>query len=146
MVVREARIEWVKRGEVEGKVQGPIQAAMAMRKVVGDDPREHFCALYLDTRQGLIDVEVLSIGTLNQSLVHPREVFRTAILRSAESIVIAHQHPSGDANPSREDMVVTERLVKAGRIIGIEVVDHVVVGDAGRFVSIRSLRPEIFGA
>lgn len=143
MVVREAKIRWQKRGEVEGQVNGPEAAAAAFRRIVGDDPREHFAVLFLDNRNGLIDVETISIGTINSSLVHPREVFRTAIQRSATAIVIAHQHPSGDPAPSREDLDVTERLVAAGRILGIEVLDHVVVGDRG-MTSLQRRRPGLF--
>lgn len=143
MLVREAKIRWIKRGEVEGQVVGPEQAAAAFRMVIGDDPREHVCVLHLDTRHGVISVEVVTVGTINQSLVHPREIFRTAIIRSATSIVIAHQHPSGDATPSEEDINTTRALVAAGRVIGIQVMDHIVVGYESA-TSIRSLYPAMF--
>jgi DNA repair protein RadC len=129
MVVREAITRYRRIGVTDAeRVDHPDAAAAAMRFAVGDDPRECFCVMYLDSRHKRIDVEVISIGTLNQSLVHPREVFRGAIRRNAQAIVIAHNHPSGDPAPSREDIEVTEKLIKAGEIIGIRILDHIVVG------------------
>lgn len=99
-------------------------------KVIGhirDKKKEHFVALYLDARNQLITTEIISIGTLNSSLVHPREVFSPAIKHNAVSIIVAHNHPSGDPEPSRDDELVTKRLVEAGKILGIDVVDHIVI-------------------
>lgn len=144
MLVREIEIKYSVRGEVEGRAQGPADVAAAIRRIVGDDPREHFCVVYLDTRNGIADVEIISVGTINQSLVHPREVFRTAIAKSAVSIAVAHQHPSGDPTPSREDHAVTRRLAEAGHLLGITLIDHVVVGSEGRWVSLREDQPNLF--
>jgi DNA repair protein RadC len=98
--------------------------------------KEHFCTLYLDTRNRVIRKETISIGTLNASLVHPREVFQPAVECSAASVVLVHNHPSGDPEPSREDLLLTKRLVTAGEIMGIEVLDHVIVARRS-FVSLR---------
>lgn len=94
-----------------------------------DKDKEHFLIVALDARKRLIAVDNISIGTINQSLVHPREVFKTAINRRASFIVIAHNHPSGDSNPSADDISVTDRLVKASYTIGIPIIDHIIVGD-----------------
>ncbi|MNZ96929.1 hypothetical protein D3C78_1161460 [compost metagenome] len=98
--------------------------------------KEHFMCLFLNTKNHIIARETLSIGTLNASLVHPREVFRAAIQRNSASIICAHNHPSGDPSPSPEDISLTKRLAEAGRLVGIEVLDHLVIGD-GRYISLK---------
>ncbi|HHY37574.1 MAG TPA: DNA repair protein RadC [Clostridia bacterium] len=97
---------------------------------------EHFCELLLDTKNRLLGFEVISVGTIDTSVVHPREVFKLPIRRCAAAVILAHNHPSGDPSPSREDISITGRLIEAGRILGIEVLDHLIVGD-GRYVSMR---------
>ncbi|HPM75414.1 MAG TPA: JAB domain-containing protein, partial [Saccharofermentans sp.] len=94
-------------------------------------PKEQLRGLYLNSRYGLIHDEVISVGTLTSSIVHPREVFRPAIEHSAAAIIIAHNHPSGSSKPTSGDMEVTNQLVKAGRIIGIELLDHIIIGKSG---------------
>ena len=94
---------------------------------IRDSKKEHFVAFYLDTQNRLIERQIISIGTLNASLVHPREVFEPTIKLSAASVIIAHNHPSGDIGPSLEDKVVTKRLKEAGKILGIDLADHVIV-------------------
>ena len=89
--------------------------------------REHFIACYLDSQNRLIERQIISIGTLNASLVHPREVFEPALARHAASIIVAHNHPSGNLNPSEEDREVTRRLKSAGNILGIVLADHVLL-------------------
>jgi DNA repair protein RadC len=89
--------------------------------------KEHFVVLYLNARNQLIHKETVSIGTLNASLIHPREVFKSAIDHLAASVILAHNHPSGSAEPSEDDLEVTKRLKEAGRILGIEVLDHVII-------------------
>lgn len=91
--------------------------------------KEHFICVYLDTKNGVIAKETVSIGSLNASIVHPRELFRGAIKRSCASLICAHNHPSGNPEPSLEDIEVTKRIVDAGKIIGIEVLDHIVIGN-----------------
>jgi len=97
---------------------------------------EQFLVVLLNAKNHVIDVECVSVGTLTSSLVHPREIFKPAIRRSAHAIILAHNHPSGDPTPSREDREVTRRLIDAGKLIGIEVLDHLVIGD-GRYTSFR---------
>ncbi|NLN88106.1 MAG: DNA repair protein RadC [Syntrophomonadaceae bacterium] len=94
-----------------------------------DYDREHFMVLYLDRKGGVITQESVSVGGLHSSIVHPREVFKTAVKRSAASIILAHNHPSGDPAPSRQDIEITRRLIEAGRIMGIEIIDHVIIGE-----------------
>ena len=98
--------------------------------------REHVIALLLDQRGRLIRIAEIAIGTLSASLVHPRELFHEAIAARAASVIIAHNHPSGDPTPSSHDLALTDRLVRAGALIGIEVLDHVIVGASGA-VSLR---------
>lgn len=95
--------------------------------------REHFVAFYLDTQNQVIDRQIISIGTLNASLVHPREVFEPALTLRAASVIIAHNHPSGDLDPSSEDREVTKRLADAGRLLGVELTDHIIVSKSGQF-------------
>ncbi|HJU12800.1 MAG TPA: DNA repair protein RadC [Candidatus Binataceae bacterium] len=89
--------------------------------------KEHFCAFFLDTQNNIVGKEIVSIGTLNSSLIHPRECFRAAIRKSCNAIIVAHNHPSGSIEPSAEDRSVTNRLTQAGTLLGIEVLDHVIV-------------------
>ncbi|ANB59601.1 RadC family protein [Anoxybacteroides amylolyticum] len=109
-------------------------------KYVMDDMRflsqEHFVAIYLNTKNQVIHRKTVFIGSLNASIVHPREVFKEAIKRSAASIICVHNHPSGDPTPSREDIEVTRRLAECGRIIGIELLDHLIIGDQ-KFISLK---------
>ena len=100
-------------------------------------PKEQLRGIYLDTHNRVIHNEVISIGTINSNIVHPREVFKPAILCNAAAIILSHNHPSGDPNPSAEDRRVTQRLREAGQLLGIEVLDHVIVGEKDRFVSLK---------
>lgn len=95
-----------------------------------------FICLYLNTKNQVIHRQTIFIGSLNTSIVHPREVFKEAFRRAAASIICLHNHPSGDPTPSREDIEVTKRLVECGQIIGIEVLDHIIIGDH-KFVSLK---------
>lgn len=97
-----------------------------LRRKIGNEKKEHFVILCFDTRNKLI-FEDISIGTLNASLVHPREVFYKAIQNNSSHIIVAHNHPSGDSSPSEEDKLTTKRLVEAGKVIGISVIDHIIV-------------------
>ncbi len=89
--------------------------------------KEHFCVFFLDTQNHILGREIVSVGTLNASLIHPRECFRTAILKNSCSVIFVHNHPSGSLEPSTEDLHVTKRLVDAGKLLGIEVLDHIIV-------------------
>jgi DNA repair protein RadC len=98
--------------------------------------KEHFVCLFLNTKNHVIGQETLSIGSLNASIVHPREVFQAAIKRNSAAIVCAHNHPSGDPTPSPQDIEITKRLIEAGEIIGIDVLDHIIIGDKG-YISLK---------
>ncbi|MCM3021885.1 RadC family protein [Heyndrickxia ginsengihumi] len=98
--------------------------------------QEHFVCLYLNVKNQVIHQQTIFIGSLNASIVHPREVFKEAFRRSAASIICFHNHPSGDPSPSREDIEVTKRLVECGKIMGIEVLDHMIIGDK-KYISLK---------
>ncbi|NLY85042.1 MAG: DNA repair protein RadC [Tissierellia bacterium] len=98
--------------------------------------KEHFRVVLLDTKNQIIVTEEISVGTLNASIVHPRDVFRAAIKRNANSIILIHNHPSGDPTPSNEDINITKRLLEAGNLIGIKVLDHIIIGD-NKYISFR---------
>jgi DNA repair protein RadC len=101
--------------------------------------REHFWALALNTKNQLLRTIEVSVGSLNASIVHPRELFKEAVRLSAASVVVVHNHPSGDPTPSGADIQLTRRLVRAGDVLGIELIDHVVIGDGGEHASLRDL-------
>ena len=98
-----------------------------------DEAKEYFIALHLDGKNTISCLEVVSIGSLNQSVVHPREVFKTALLSSAAGIILVHNHPSGDPKPSDADRTTTRRLAEAGMILGIKILDHIIIGDGSYF-------------
>jgi DNA repair protein RadC len=101
--------------------------------------REHFWALALSTKNRLLRMVEVSVGSLNASIVHPRELFKEAVRISAASIVVVHNHPSGDPTPSGADLQLTRRLAKAGEVLGIELLDHIVIGDGGAHTSMRHM-------
>jgi DNA repair protein RadC len=117
-------------------IRSPADVANYMMEDLRYLQKEHFVCLFLNTKNHVIAQETLSMGSLNSSIVHPREVFRAAIKRGSASIICLHNHPSGDPTPSPEDISMTARLVEAGEIIGIDVLDHVIIGDQ-RFVSLK---------
>jgi DNA repair protein RadC len=100
---------------------------------IRDLKKEHFVVLYLNAKNQLVHKETISMGTLNANLVHPREVFEPALKYSAAQIIAAHNHPSGDPNPSEDDLEITKRLIEAGNLMGIEAMDHVIVSKSGHF-------------
>ena len=100
-----------------------------------DQNKEHFWSIGLTTRNGVKYIELVSLGTLNAALVHPREVFRFAIMQGVSSIIVVHNHPSGDPEPSEDDIRLTKRLVECGRLLGIEVLDSFIVADS--YVSLK---------
>lgn len=93
------------------------------------ETKEMFLTLHLDGKNRIIAVDMVSVGSLNQSIVHPREVFKSACLSNAAAVILIHQHPSGDPTPSREDITITNRLKEAGELMGIKVLDHIIVGE-----------------
>jgi DNA repair protein RadC len=122
--VREIEYSYDKRP----KINGMDDVIKTFKPMIADANKEFFVTLYLNTKNGIIKQEVISIGSLNANIVHPREVFRTACMVSASSIIVAHNHPSGDPAPSREDIELTKKLAEAGKMIGIELLDHVILG------------------
>ena len=92
-----------------------------------DQDKEHFWVFHLDNRNRIKLIDLVSLGILNSSIVHPRETFRRAVIEGSAQIIIAHNHPSGEATPSEDDLTVTKRLVKAGEILGIELIDHLII-------------------
>lgn len=102
-----------------------------------DRMKEHFWIVGLNTRNVIQYIELVSLGTLCASLVHPREVYRFAIMKAISSLIISHNHPSGDPEPSEEDLRITRRLTDAGKIIGIELLDHIIIGNDGGFCSFK---------
>ena len=100
------------------------------------ETKEWFLSLHLDGKNRIVCIDIISIGSLNQSIVHPRETFKTALLSSAAAIILVHNHPSGDPTPSHEDLSITRRLREAGEILGVKVLDHIIVGETfASFVS-----------
>lgn len=123
-MVKESSILYQKR-----KVTSPRDAYDLIKGFLDDKDREHFIAVYLDVKNQPVAIHTVSIGSLNASIVHPREVFKAGLQCNAGSIILGHNHPSGIANPSIEDERITERLVEAGKILGISITDHIIVGD-----------------
>ncbi len=110
------------------------EVAEYLRERLGKEKKEHFISVMLDAQNKLIGVNDISIGTLNSSLVHSREVFEPAVRLLAAKVILAHNHPSGDTEPSDQDIEITQELVKAGKIMGIEVIDHLIIGDGYRSI------------
>jgi DNA repair protein RadC len=117
-------------------LKSPRESAELLMRVLADEPAEVFAMLCLSTKHRVIAFHEVSRGTLDSTLVHPREVFKAALLANAAAIVVSHNHPSGDPSPTIDDLDVTTRLVAAGEILGIPVLDHIVVGD-GRYFSFK---------
>ncbi|MDW7661977.1 MAG: DNA repair protein RadC [Bacillota bacterium] len=115
------------------KISGPSEVVNYFKAQLSDLKVEKFISVLLNTKNEIINWEVVSIGSLNASIVHPREVFNRAIKRSAASILVVHNHPSGHVNPSKEDIHVTKRLFEAGNLIGIPLVDHIIIGKSGYY-------------
>jgi DNA repair protein RadC len=122
--IREIEYSYDKRP----KISDMDDVIKAVKPLIANQNKEFFIALYLNTKNGIIKQEVVSIGSLSANVVHPREVFRTACMLSASSIIVAHNHPSGDPAPGREDIEITKKLAEAGKMIGIELLDHVILG------------------
>ncbi|PLR85734.1 RadC family protein [Bacillus sp. V33-4] len=120
----------------ERSVRSPEDGYQLMKLFLEDKDREHFIVASLDTKNQPVSVNVCHIGSLNASIVHPREIMKSAILSNAASIIVGHNHPSGLTEPSKEDIEVTKRLVEAGKLMGIELLDHIIVGD-NRYTSLK---------
>lgn len=118
------------------KVNSPADAAKVLAPIFQGSDREIFAVAMLDVKKAIIGINIASVGTLSSSLVHPREVFKPAILASAHSILVAHNHPSGDTTPGKKDIITTKRLKEAGELIGIELMDHLILGEDGTYKSL----------
>ncbi|MEK4714460.1 MULTISPECIES: DNA repair protein RadC [Sporosarcina] len=125
-----------KHSEGRYTIRSPEDAAAYLMTDMASLNQEHFVVLFLNVKNEVLHKQTIFIGSLNSSIVHPREIFREAVKRSAASIVVAHNHPSGNPSPSPEDIEVTKRLIEAGSIMGIEVLDHVIIGDH-QFLSLK---------
>lgn len=123
-MVREASLLY------EGRmIRSPRDAADLFRTFIDDSDREMFCIMCLSTKNEVTAIHTVTIGTLDASLIHPREVFKLPLLNNSASIIACHNHPSGHCDPSREDIEVTERLVEGGSLLGISLLDHIILGN-----------------
>lgn len=134
--VKELSKRWLQQKPKPRIINGPEEAAAYAKEHLAMETKEHFCILLLNTKNHVIGWHVVSVGSLTASVVHPREVFSVAIVHHAAAIILVHNHPSGDSSPSQEDIAVTRRLIKAGQILDIPTLDHIILGD-GRFVSMK---------
>ena len=125
------------------KLTSPEKVVDYLKQKLGKHKKEYFLILSLDSRNNLIKTDTVSIGSLNANIVHPREVFRDAIRASAASIILIHNHPSGDLTPSEKDLETTKALVEIGRMLKIEVVDHIII-TKNKFLSLKTKRPALF--
>lgn len=124
------------RMELKDIINSPRDAAQMVLRELSFADKEHFMIIMLNSKYRVIAKKVISIGHLNASLVHPREMFKEAIKRSSAAVILVHNHPSGDLTPSKEDLATTERLKEVGKILGIDVLDHLIVGN-NRYLSFR---------
>lgn len=118
-------------------IKNELDAAKIAQKYIGNTDREHCIVICLDTKNKVNALHTLSIGTLEASYVHPREVFKLAVRNNSASIILAHNHPSGDVTPSPADIMVTERIKECGELMGIKLLDHIIVEDQGTFCSLK---------
>ena len=114
-------------------IKSPKDIYPLLKKKIINFHKEYFIVASLDNRNKVINIDTVSIGTLNSSLIHPRETFETAIKNHAAAIIICHNHPSGELKPSEDDLVVTDNLIKAGKLLGIEVADHLIISKDGYY-------------
>lgn len=128
----------VRRPPARLKLRSPREVAVYLLPIYGGRPIEHFGVVMLDAKHRVLRTVIVSIGALDGTVVQPRDVFREAMTTGAAAIVVFHNHPSGDPAPSEDDVQLTERLTEAGDLVGIEVLDHIVLGD-GQFCSLREL-------
>ncbi|MDZ7861001.1 MAG: DNA repair protein RadC [Candidatus Krumholzibacteriota bacterium] len=125
----------VKEKEIR-RISSPADVAELMIPEMSSFDREHFRALLLNTRNGILKIVTVAVGSLNAALVHPREIFKEAVISSSAGIIVVHNHPTGDPEPSCEDKDLTERFARCGKLMGIELIDHVIIGGTD-FVSMK---------
>ena len=136
LAVKELVRRLSKEEETIDIIHGPEDVAHFAMPQLRNEMKEHFVVMSLNSKNHIIGWDVVSIGILTASPVHPREVFEMALRHHAASVILVHNHPSGDPSPSREDIATTKRLVDAGKIMGVPVLDHIIIGD-GRFSSLK---------
>jgi DNA repair protein RadC len=121
------------------RASSPEDVAALARQIIPDDDREHFGVFLLDSQNGVNAYHEVSVGSLSASIVHPREVFRAAILGGAAHLILVHNHPSGDTTPSKEDIHLTRQLVEGARLLGLKIHDHVILGNgSGEHLSLAA--------
>jgi DNA repair protein RadC len=130
METLEVREEVAQYLQADRRYTAPAQVAEIF-SFLHNEVKEHFFTVHLDGKNRILCLDLVSIGSLNQAIVHPREVFKTSLITSAAALLLVHNHPTGDPTPSAEDIAITRRLKEAGEIIGIKVLDHVIVGTEG---------------
>jgi DNA repair protein RadC len=128
--------------EKKKSVCTPVQTADIMRSILAaedesDQKKEHMWTISVNTKNVIQYISLESLGSLTASICHPREIFKLAIIRSTAAIILCHNHPSGDPKPSHEDILLTRRLVQAGEVLGIQILDHVIIGTTGQQFSFR---------
>ena len=132
------RVTLVREGKMptyESRIRSSANAHTVLQEYLDGVDREHFVVMLLDQKNQVIGLHTVSIGSLTASIVAPREVFKVAILANCASILLAHNHPSGDCQPSKEDRAITARLVEAGKLLGISVLDHLIISGTGKYLS-----------
>lgn len=137
------KIQLVREGSLKvpkeyKKIMSPKDAKKIFEMYLDGADREILVCLCLNTKNHVVNIGTVSVGSLNASIVHPREVFKTAILSNSASIILAHNHPSGDPTPSKEDIGITHRIKEGGKILGIDLLDHIILGDDGNFISLKT--------
>ena len=128
-LVRESTLEYY------GQLRSSADTSRLLSSYLSGADREHFVVIMVDKKNQVIGINTVSIGSLDGSIVHPRETFKAAILSNAAALVLGHNHPSGNPAPSTEDLTITTRLVKAGKILGIQILDHVIIGSSSQYYS-----------
>ena len=131
-MIKEYSILYSKR-----RISSPLDAVNIAREFLETCDREQLIVICLNTKSEPTAIHIVSVGSLNSSIVHPREVFKPAILSNSASIIISHNHPSGCPNPSSEDINITKRRKESGKILGIELLDHIIIGDNNNYISIK---------
>lgn len=121
-LVRESQIEY------NTKLTSPDAVASFLYSFIGDEPQENFVVISVSSKGDILNATKIAIGTVNQAIIHPRDVFRTAVMSNASSIIIAHNHPSGDPTPSKNDIDVTHMLLEGAKVLDIQILDHIIVG------------------
>ena len=138
--IREVNVCYRKTKKQSDVIRRPEEIAKLFRSITVDNSREHFVAFYLDGASHVASYSIISIGTANSTVVSPREVFQRAVLIGAVSFIVAHNHPSGNLDPSREDLSLTQKLQEGGELLGIRLLDHIIVSNSA-FLSMSETQP-----